>query len=324
MTLRRLEQLLVFALASIALTVVGCDPGPPSSDTDAAIEADAGDAADTAPTYPKVTIATFNVKRFFDTVCDSNRCGPNDWEEQLSEEGFNNRVEKVAAAIEGLEADIVLVQEFEKEEVLGEVASALDGRYPVQVFGETGGDASVDVGLLARGNLVDSRGYRDERELQRADGRRTQFAREFLRADLDVDGERVIVFTAHFVSKASDDPDRRLAEAKEAREILDEVAGQNDDALVVLGGDLNDTPGSEPMEALTGSGGLLRAGADRSIDETFTYVWNWEPEVIDHLLLAPTSGGRYVDGSAHSVHDREPAGLGGSDHGALVATFEMR
>ncbi len=321
MTLRRLEQLLVFALASIAVAVAGCDPGPPSSDTDAAVEADAADAVSE---YPQVTIATFNVRRFFDTQCDSNRCGPNDWEEQLSENGFNSRVEKVAAAIESFEADVVLLQELEKEAVLTEIAAALDGEYPVQVFGETGKVASVDVAILARGTLVDSKGYRDDRDLQRPDGSHTRFAREFLRADLDIDGERVIVFTTHFVSKANDDPDRRLAEAQEAREILDEVAAQHDDALVVLGGDINDTPGSEPMEALTGNGGLVRAGAERSLDDTFTYVWNWEPEAIDHLLLAPTAGGQYVDGSAYSVHDREPAGLAGSDHGALVATFEMR
>lgn len=325
---RRLEQLLVSALIALLATLGGCDPTPPESNYDAAVENDGGvDTApgiDTTSDYPEVAIATFNVKRFFDTQCDSNRCGANDWEEELSENGFNNRLDKLSAAIDSLEADVVLLQEIEKQEVLDALAAEFDGRYPIAELGEIGNVASVDVGVLARGNLVAVKGYRDSSDLQRPDGSHTRFAREFLRVDLDIDGERVIVFSAHFVSKASDDAGRRLAEAREARRILEEVAAQNDDALVVLGGDLNDTPDSEPLAALTSDGGLARVGAERSLDEIFTYVWNWEKEAIDHLLLASTSAGGYVDGSARSVHDREPAGLGGSDHGALVATFEIR
>lgn len=319
MTLRRLEQLFSLVLLASLLALGGCAEPPPGGTDDAALS----DAGDTSSEYPTVTVATFNVRRFFDTECDSNRCGSNDWEEAPSEEGYNERIDKISEAIVSLDADIVLLQEIEKEAILADLAGALDGEYPVQVFGETGNVASVDVGILARGSLVDSKGYRD-RDLQRPDGSHTRFAREFLRADLDIDGEEVIVFTAHFVSKASDDPERRLAEAREARQIIDEVSAQNNDALVILGGDLNDTPDSEPMAALTGDGGLFRAGAELTLDDTFTYVYRWEPEAIDHLLMANTAGGAYVDGSAHSVHDREPAGLAGSDHGALVATFEMR
>jgi predicted extracellular nuclease len=322
MIARRLEQLLVLILTATLVALGGCSAPPSSSGDDAALEADTG--VDAAREAAQITIATFNVRRFFDTECDSNRCGPNDWEEQLSENGFNNRLDKLSAAIDDLDADVVLLQEIEKQSVLDALAAKFDGEYPVSELGEIGNVASVDVGVLARGTLVDTKGYRDSSDLQRPDGSHTRFAREFLRVDLDIDGERVIVFTAHFVSKASDDAGRRLAEAQEARRILDEVAAQNDDALVVLGGDLNDTPDSEPMAALTDDGGLLRVGADQSLEDVFTYVWNWEQEAIDHLLLASTSGGAYVDGSARSVHDRQPAGLGGSDHGALVATFEMR
>lgn len=321
MILRRLENLLILALVATLVAFSGCT-SPPSSENDASVLEDVG--VDTAPDHPAVTIATFNVRRFFDTQCDSNRCGANDWEEQLSENGFNNRLDKLSAAIDSLDADVVLLQEIEKQEVLDALAAEFGGRYPVAELGEVGNVASVDVGVLARGSLVDTKGYRATSDLQRPDGSHTRFAREFLRVDLDIDGERVIVFSAHFVSKASDDPGRRLAEAQEARRILDRVAAQNDDALVVLGGDLNDTPDSEPLTALTDDGGLARVGSDQSLDEVFTYVWNWEKEAIDHLLLASTSAGAYVDGSARSVHDREPAGLGGSDHGALVATFEIR
>jgi predicted extracellular nuclease len=344
MTLRRISKL--FALAALAASLflfVGCllpsSSGEDGSLVDAGGGADAADVADVAvdvaadvhvevdvaPTYPTITVATFNVRLFFDTVCNSRRCGPGDFEDEPTQAEFEARAQELATAVEGLGADVVLLQEIENQDALDELQDALGGAYPVGVLGETGWSASVDVAVLARGELVDSRGYREDDALERPDGSKTEFAREFLRVDLAIDGEEVIVFSAHFTSKAgTDDPGRRLAEAQMAREIVDRVAADNDHALVVLGGDLNDTPDSEPLTALTGDGGYNRVASEKSVDDTYTYVYQWQAELIDHLLLAPTSGGGYVAGSVHSVHDRQPAGYGGSDHGALVADFEMR
>jgi predicted extracellular nuclease len=312
----------VFSVALLWLG--GCAPTPPGG-ADAALT-DASEAGDAAPDYPQITVATFNVRLFFDTVCDSWRgCDSDSFENVPTQGEFKAHAEQLAEAVEGLDADVVLLQEIENEDALDELQSALEGSYPVAVIGETGRGASIDVAVLAQGELVDTLGYREENSLERPDGSRTEFAREFLRVDLDIDGKEVIVFSAHFISKSGeDDPGRRIAEARAARDIVEQVASDHDDALVVFGGDLNDTPDSEPLEALTGDDGFLRVAQEKSLEETFTYVYRGNADSIDHLLLAPTSGGAYVGGSVRSVHDRNPAGYGGSDHGALVADFEMR
>ncbi|MFW5968211.1 MAG: endonuclease/exonuclease/phosphatase family protein, partial [Persicimonas sp.] len=200
-------------------------------------------------------VASFNTHNLFDTHCDSGDCGPNEFEKTPSQSEYEERITEVAEAIEELDSQIVLLQEIENEDVLEDLADELDGHYSVAVLGELGWPGSLDVGVLSTGELEETRGYRDERELERPDGGTDRFTREFLRVDLEIGGRSIIAFTSHFRSKRDDDPERRLAEAREAREIVDEVAHANPDSLVVFGGDLNDRPGSEPLEALTTDNG---------------------------------------------------------------------
>lgn len=266
-------------------------------------------------------VASFNTYNLFDTECDSGDCGPNDFEKTPSPDEYEERITQVAEAIEELDAQIVLLQEIENEEVLDDLAEELDGEYPVAVLGELGWPGSLDVGLLSTGKLEETRGYRDERELERPDGGSDRFTREFLRVDIEIGGRSIIAFTSHFRSKRNDDPGRRLAEAREAREIVDEVAHANPDSLVVFGGDLNDRPHSETLEALTADDGLRRAGRSFDEDELYTFYFDQERQAIDHLLKAPNTAGHYVERSVKAHHDRDPVGYGGSDHGAIVARF---
>jgi hypothetical protein len=71
-------------------------------------------------------------------------------------------------------------------------------------------------------------------------------------------------YAAHFKAKSGDDPPRRLAEAQASSRIVNEVALRLPDAVVLLGGDLNDTPGSPPLDALVVDGGLQRLADDVS------------------------------------------------------------
>ncbi|AWV89650.1 hypothetical protein DFR33_102242 [Bradymonas sediminis] len=268
---------------------------------------------------PVITVATFNQHHLSDTICQSGQCGPNDFERKWSQAEFDARIAERAAAIDALNADIIFLQEVETQAVLDALNAALDDPYPVAILAETGYSASLDVAVLARGALVDSREYSELNDST------YRFSRRFLRVDLDIQGERVIAFSAHFKAKYQDQAGRRIAEAKTAHQIVTEVAANHDGALVILGGDLNDTPDSEPLMALTGDGLLKRVAEGMDILDVYTFVYQQRRQEIDHLLIAPTRGGRYVNESVHSLHDEgEWVGYGGSDHSALVGQFEMR
>ena len=97
----------------------------------------------------------------------------------------------------------------------------------------------------------------------------------------------------------------------------------NPDALIVMGGDLNDTPGSGPVSTLENSPELTRVAAELSPTDQATYYYDG-PIAIDHIFFSDEGTGSYIFGSAEVVKD-SPSwySLISSDHAALKAAFEF-
>lgn len=265
-----------------------------------------------------VRVATYNVHLFFDPTCDSGSCDGSSFESTPSQAEFEQRAARLASTLERLDADVVALQEIENQTCFDAIVAALEARglhYPVAVFGETGAPASVDVAILARGELLSVQGHRAT-PLPLPSGETTTFARELLEVRLAYGGLTLDVFAAHFRSKNNDDPARRLAEANAAGQILDAAAKARPTELVILGGDLNDVPGSEALVALEQPGTLVRLAADRPPLEQATYFYQGVRQAIDHLYGAAATPAAYVAKSAVALHDAG-GGFGESDHGAL-------
>ena len=281
------------------------------------------DAGVDQPAPTRVRVATFNVRRFFDTTCQSGACGPGDFEAVLTAQAFDARATELAQALTALEADVVSLQEVENQACLDALLGKLTQVFPHGALGETGAPASMDVAVLSRTPLEQVLGHRAQERLTRPDGSTTTFSRELLEAHVRAsDGTEVVLFAAHFRSKVSDDPGRRLAEAQATRRVLAALAEANPGALVLLGGDLNDTPGSPPLDALTAEpGGLRRAAEDLPEAAQATFVFNGQGQAIDHLLQAVTPAGALVPRSARVW--KAGRGYGGSDHAALTADYQL-
>lgn len=255
-------------------------------------------------------------------MCDSGQCGADDYEEVPTPKQFDYKADTIAEAIVGFQADVVILAEVETQACLDALADRLGDTYPTAVLGETGFAASVDVAILSRFPMVEVRRHADV-PLQRPSGGQTWFSREFLEVHLDADGHQLIVFAAHFKAKVDDDPERRLAEATRARQIVDAVAAANPDALVVMGGDLNDTPDSPPLMALLADGGMKRV-AEELVPDDWTYSYQGVRQAIDHLLLSTAAvGGQHLPGTTHVFRGEGNNGYGGSDHDALRANFRV-
>lgn len=276
-----------------------------------------GDCGTPAAPEGSLRIAAFNVHRLFDTTCDSGTCGGSAYEALPTPDAFSTQANKLASAISRLEADVVLLGEVETQASLDALTSRLPG-FRHAVLGETGAPASVDVAVLSAHPILLTRGHR-EQPLIKPDGSTTRFSRELLEVHLDTPGTRTIVFSAHFRSKVDDDPGRRFAEAEASRVIVTRAAQEWPGALVVLGGDLNDVPGSPPLDALEQDDALLRVSSDRPDSETWTYAYFGDFQAIDHLYLA-RGGGVYVPGSFRAAREAR-GGYGGSDHAAVYADF---
>lgn len=293
------------------LSLVACAE-PPVPDTDAGVDAGLEPL--------RLRVGTFNTHLFFDTVCQSGACAPADFEQAPTQAQFDTKADQLATVLRDLGVDVAVLQEVETQASLDALSTRLSGVFDSAVLGEIGTPGSVDVAVLARGDIEQVVTHRDSYPLYRPDGTRTVFTRELLEVHLRVDGVPLIVFAAHFRSKVSDDPGRRLAEAQGARDLVTAAAMANPGVLTVLAGDLNDTPGSPPLEALEGNSGLLRVARDLPADQQGTYPFGSTVEAIDHVLEA-TAPARYVPLSA--LVERLSRTQSSSDHYPLRATFEV-
>ncbi len=279
---------------------------------------DMGDVTqDVGPMGVPLRVGTFNVKRFFDTVCQSNACASGDYELQLSSAEFDFKAKKLAAAIDEMDVDVISLQEVETQAVLDGLMAKLQTPFTVEELGETGGTASLDVAVLSKGKLLEVRTHKNI-PLKRPDGSNTSFAREFLEVHTEQNGQRIVVFSAHFKAQRDDDPGRRFAEAQAAGLIMSATAAEFPAALVVLAGDLNDTPESNSIKELLSAGGLTLL----TQPGLWTYGSFSSSEHIDQLIMANSSTVS-VDEGMPEVYDDGSGSYGGSDHRALAATFRF-
>lgn len=301
------------------------DPDAAAPDIESPVDVSPTDVAPVLPdvdTSNVITIGTWNVRRLFDTVCDSGACGDDAFETAYSQAQFEFRISQAVSGIQRLGADVVLLQEVENSDALDALAAALNGSYDVHILGETDFDASLDTAVLSRGELIQVTRHRNAR-IPRPSGGTTTFAREFLEVEVNVRGTRLIVFNAHFKSQNDDDADRRLAEARAAAEIARARIAERPDATVILGGDLNDVPGSDAISALDAVTTLSRVAAELGADAG-TVEFNGLSNALDHLYVCTTCPWVYVPGTAAVVRSSGSSALSGSDHAGLRASIQAR
>jgi predicted extracellular nuclease len=326
------RRLFAFVLAGFSATAACSDqstPGgspppvvvPPEAGADAAGAAEAG----VSRRPGVIRVGTFNVHRYFDTVCDSGRCAAGDFEEAPSQATFDAVTTKLAKGIALIDPDVIALEEVETSRCLDALVAklaSLGKDFPIAHLGEIGTPGSVDVAILARGALTEIKTHRDT-PIKEANGTTTTFSRELLEVRMTFGPKSVVMFAAHFRSQVADDPARRLAEAKAAQAIVSKVSTDLPDALVLLGGDLNDKPGSDPINALEMGGALLRVAKDVPPDDQATYVFQGVKSAIDHVFVGAPQAARYVAKSATAYRDDARGGFAGSDHAALAADFSI-
>jgi uncharacterized protein len=284
-------------------------------------EADDNEVPDQEDVVDKVIVATYNTEFFYDTICDTGYCGYGEFEPQLTPAEYNAKVKDVADALKLINADIVLLQEVEKQSCLDDLLDELDGMYDTAYIGEKGGAGSMNTAVITKGKVTSTNKHLSPIPLPY--GGTTTFARAFFEVRITYEGKKIIVFSAHFKSKSNDDPERRQAEANAALEILKDTAYYNSDALIVLGGDLNDVPGSGPINTLENSSSLLRVASELPVTDQATY-WYQGPTAIDHIFHVLDGKGEYISGTAEVIKNGpETYRLMDSDHAALRAAFSF-
>ena len=125
----------VWTLACFALVALGCScgifaPTDPTTSDGAGSDSEPGDSELPPPDPSDLAIATFNVWRFFDTVCDSGECYGGDYEDAPTLSQFEYKADAIAEGIVGMQADVVILQEVETRTCLDALTERLGDTYP--------------------------------------------------------------------------------------------------------------------------------------------------------------------------------------------------
>lgn len=160
-------------------------------------------------------------------------------------------------------------------------------------------------------------------------------SRKPLAAEFTFQDEEVIVINNHFNSKGGDQPlfgknqpphleseSQRLQIATIVNNFVSDVKEKNEDANVVVLGDLNDFEFSAPLAALKGDD-LTNLVETLPASERYTYNYQGNAQVLDHILvsnnLAEAATLDIVNFNSPYMEEHGRA----SDHDALVAQLDL-
>jgi predicted extracellular nuclease len=147
-------------------------------------------------------------------------------------------------------------------------------------------------------------------------------------------GRKVFVIGNHFDSKGGDDPlmgrfqpiaepsaAQRHQQATIVRNFVDQIHAIEKNAAIVVLGDLNDYEFSQTADILVGDGYLTDMPRTLAPNERYTYDFEGNSEVLDHILISGT-----LNNEPHSydvVHINSEFANQTSDHDPQVIRFPL-
>jgi endonuclease/exonuclease/phosphatase family metal-dependent hydrolase len=212
------------------------------------------------------------------------------WFELVRRDVFWPAVNNTGRVVKEVNADILLAVEVEdrltlsrfNEQVLREQFNA---QYPFNILIDGNDLRGIDIGLFSRFPIEAVRTH-----IFDTDATGTIFSRDCVEFDIRLPGGELLVYLGnHYKSKGygsqSSSNAKRKRQAKRTKAIFKEALKRSD--YVIVGGDLNDTPGSDAIGALT-------SGTDM-VDAMALPVYNGKPGTygsgsasnkIDYLFLS--------------------------------------
>ncbi|MEJ2555266.1 MAG: hypothetical protein P8186_03350 [Anaerolineae bacterium] len=305
-------------------------------------------------------VTTFNVENLFDLLDEP---GKDDASSTPSPEELETKLNKLSMAIKDeLELpEILVVQEVENTEILqelGDRVNAVAGTGYVATSFETSDARGIEVGFLWDGNRVDLlNAYQlSGPDVEAAFGPSSPSpGREPLVGVFEVEGRQITIVGNHFKSKSGDDPlfgvnwppirvteMQRKAQARVVRDFVNSILDADPNALMMVAGDLNDFQFGEPgegtdhpiaiLEGIEGGAPLTDLVNLEKDDERYTYVFDGNSQVLDHMLVSPALYDLFAAVDILHFDAGFPSDLGedaatplrASDHDPLEGRFSLK
>ena len=252
-------------------------------------------------------------------------------------------LDQMARNIDQSGADVVTLNEVgtNLENVKAFFAQKLPGKFPFIAMAETNDARGVHVAVASKYPITNVVSHTDAR-FPLADGSgETKFSRDLLRADIDVKGIPMTIYTTHAKSRrvyapgdpahpGGENPDnQRIAEGREAVRIMQSEMKAYPGRFYALMGDLNDGTEDKSVQAI-----LNPPGGDSMVDtlqgqpEKERRTWPADPrkghghgpEQFDHIIVPASQRDKVLD--SHVV-DIPGVSQQASDHLQIVAKVSL-
>ncbi len=278
---------------------------------------DTSSSGATGSKLTSVSIGTWNVHNLIDEKLNS------DVPFEDIDNNYPAHRAAVAKVVDSFNPDIFVLQEVESQPVLDALNAALSHPYEHTRLIDGNDPRGIDVAMLSRVAPTKVLSHRTERFLKAGTTSPTYgYARDCLEMHFTINARHVVLLGVHFKSKDSDDPDKRLAEAQHTRILANGIAKADPAALIMVLGDVNDTPLTPPMDALTAGNPIFTDAAALAPEgDRWTYKYGGKLMLIDHELANPELFARLEPSSVKIPHTK--AITTASDHALIVATYDL-
>jgi predicted extracellular nuclease len=279
---------------------------------------------------------------------------------------LETQLTKLALAIE-IELDlpeIIVVQEIENQAIaqeLGDRVNMATGTDYVATSFETSDGRGIEPGFLWDANrvkLLEAFQLTDDivPGVSGAFGPESASpGREPIVGIFDISGNVVTIVGNHFKSKGGDDPIfgvnqpftritevQRKLQAQVVRDFVNLIFAENPEAMVMVAGDLNDFAFSEPGEGPDNPIAILEGNENEATlynlieaekeAERFTFVFDGNSQVLDHMLVSPNLLDVFVAADILHFDASFPSDLGSdpttalraSDHDPVEGRFKFK
>lgn len=246
------------------------------------------------------------------------------------------------------DADVVALQEVSSKATLENFLRRNDlaAMYPHVAHVVGNSDRGINVAIISKYPFETIVTHKDEK-FPLADGSgESQFSRDLLRADVNLDGvpgAELSIYTTHSKSRRPADPGeassdtQRLSEGQAIRSIVEREMKPYPGRLYVVTGDLNDNTDDKSVQAMLNpkQGEPWLDSLDHLPDnQRNTWPSNparggrFGPEQFDHILYPKSVDGQLVESKIHR-YDESPDGkhkdvsANASDHLMISAEFRL-
>ena len=191
------------------------------------------------------TVVTYNVENYFLEDFGSRKA-----------KSETSRL-KVVEFLRAIDADVIALQEMGRRAALAELRLRLKAKgldYPHEAW-VVGPDPAIHLAVLSRFPIIKDRSHQHVSYL--LDRKRFQVSRGIGEVEVQVNSRyRFVLFNVHLKSKRpvgfADQAAMRLEEARALRRLVVKRLNANPDENLLVVGDLNDTPNTDPIKDLIG------------------------------------------------------------------------